>query len=62
MKLSCEVEVDGGVDEETAPLAAEAGADVFVTGSSIFGNKAGVAAAMGTLRTNIAHHQGVMHT
>src|ERR1700719_2702929 len=37
MKLSCEVEVDGGVDEETAPLAAEAGADVFVAGSSIFG-------------------------
>jgi ribulose-phosphate 3-epimerase len=62
MKLSCEVEVDGGVDEETAPLAAEAGADVFVAGSSIFGNKGGVAAAMGRLRTNIAHPQGVMRT
>jgi ribulose-phosphate 3-epimerase len=62
MKLSCEVEVDGGVDEETAPLAAEAGADVFVAGSSIFGNKAGVAAAMGRLRTNIAHSLGVMRT
>ena len=62
MKLSCEVEVDGGVDEETAPLAAEAGADVFVAGSSIFGNKAGVAAAIGRLRTNIAHHQGVTRT
>ena len=47
MKLSCEVEVDGGVDEETAPLAAEAGADVFVAGSSVFGNKAGVAAGHG---------------
>ena len=62
MKLSCEVEVDGGVDEETAPLAAEAGADVFVAGSSIFGNKAGVAAAMDRLRSNIAHRQGVMRT
>jgi ribulose-phosphate 3-epimerase len=60
MKLSCEVEVDGGVDEETAPLAAEAGADVFVAGSSVFGNKAGVTAAMGRLRTNIVHRQGVM--
>ncbi|MGA9640206.1 MAG: ribulose-phosphate 3-epimerase [Terriglobales bacterium] len=59
MKLSCEVEVDGGVDEETAPLAAEAGADVLVAGSSIFGNEAGVAAAMDRLR-NIAHRQGVM--
>src|SRR5216684_8964058 len=37
MKLSCEVEVDGGVDEETAPLAAAEGADVLVAGSSIFG-------------------------
>jgi len=60
MKLSCEVEVDGGVDEETAPLAAEAGADVFVAGSSVFGNKAGVTAAMDRLRSNIAHRQGVM--
>lgn len=58
----CEVEVDGGVDEETAPLAAEAGADVFVAGSSIFGNKAGVAAAMARLRTNIAHRHGVLRT
>ena len=62
MRLSCEVEVDGGVDEETAPLAAAAGADVLVAGSSIFGNQAGVAAAMGRLRTNIAHHQGVTRT
>src|ERR1700730_3176873 len=26
----CEVEVDGGIDQETAPLATTAGADVFV--------------------------------
>ncbi len=62
MKLSCEVEVDGGVDEETAPLAAEAGADVFVAGSSVFGNKAGVAEAMGRLRTNVVRRQGVLRT
>jgi len=47
MKLSCEVEVDGGIDEQTGTTAAEAGADVFIAGSSIFGNKAGVASAMG---------------
>ena len=29
-RLKCELEVDGGVDEETAALAAAAGADVFV--------------------------------
>ncbi|HTR24153.1 MAG TPA: ribulose-phosphate 3-epimerase [Terriglobales bacterium] len=62
MKLNCEVEVDGGVDEETAPLAAEAGADVFVAGSSIFGHKAGVAAAMGRLKTNIVQRQSAMRT
>jgi ribulose-phosphate 3-epimerase len=60
MKLNCEVEVDGGVDEQTGPLAAEAGADVFVAGSSIFGNKAGVASAMGQLFAGIAHHPGVL--
>jgi ribulose-phosphate 3-epimerase len=53
--LHCEVEVDGGVDEETAPLAAAAGADVFVAGSSIFADSAGVAVAMSRLRTSIAH-------
>jgi ribulose-phosphate 3-epimerase len=62
MKLSREIEVDGGVDEETAPLAAEAGADVFVAGSSVFGNKAGVSVAMDRLRTNIVHRQSVMCT
>jgi ribulose-phosphate 3-epimerase len=50
----CEVEVDGGVDEATAPLAAAAGADVFVAGSSIFGDSAGVDVAMNRLRTTIA--------
>jgi len=60
MKLSCEVEVDGGVDEETAPLAAAAGADVLVAGSSIFGDGAGVASAMSRLRINVAHRQGIL--
>jgi len=52
-KLSCEVEVDGGVDESTAPLAFAVGADVFVAGSSIFGDGAGVATAMGRLRASV---------
>ena len=52
---SCEVEVDGGVDETTAPLAAAAGADVFVAGSSIFGETAGVAASMNRLRIAIVN-------
>ena len=50
----CELEVDGGVDQETAPLAYAAGADVFVAGSSIFGEIAGVTASMNRLRTTLA--------
>ncbi len=34
---ACELEVDGGVDENTAPLCAEAGANVMVAGSAVFG-------------------------
>jgi ribulose-phosphate 3-epimerase len=60
MRLSCEVEVDGGVDAETAPLAAAAGANVFVAGSSIFGHKEGVTTAMDSLRANIVGRQGVV--
>lgn len=33
------IEVDGGVNRETAPLLAEAGADVLVAGSFVFGAK-----------------------
>jgi ribulose-phosphate 3-epimerase len=31
------IEVDGGIDESTAPLVAEAGARLFVAGSAVFG-------------------------
>ncbi len=38
------VEVDGGLDEQTAPRCAEAGAQVFVAGSAVFGSDDPVAA------------------
>ena len=44
----CELEVDGGVDAATAPLCVEAGADVLVAGSAVFG-AADPAAAVGAL-------------
>jgi ribulose-phosphate 3-epimerase len=37
--LSLDIEVDGGIDVQTAPRAAEAGANVFVAGSAIFGHE-----------------------
>ncbi|MBY9082277.1 ribulose-phosphate 3-epimerase [Paenibacillus sp. HN-1] len=33
------IEVDGGIAESTAPLVAEAGADVLVAGNAVFGRK-----------------------
>jgi ribulose-phosphate 3-epimerase len=49
----CELEVDGGIDEATAPLAVDAGANVLVSGSAIFGAKTGICAAMDRLRNAI---------
>ncbi len=37
--LALDIEVDGGIDAATAPLAASAGANVFVAGSAIFGHE-----------------------
>jgi ribulose-phosphate 3-epimerase len=36
--LAVDIEVDGGIDVDTAPRAARAGANVFVAGSAIFGH------------------------
>jgi ribulose-phosphate 3-epimerase len=36
--LAVDIEVDGGIDTETAPIAAKAGANVFVAGSAVFGH------------------------
>jgi ribulose-phosphate 3-epimerase len=55
----CEVEVDGAVDEETAPLGRSSGSKCFVAGSSIFGDKAGVTTAMddfGQVKLGIEQH------
>lgn len=48
--LSCLVEVDGGVDAVTGPACVEAGADVLVAGSAVFG-AADPAAAVAGLKT-----------
>ena len=45
--LSCLVEVDGGVDAVTGPVCVEAGADVLVAGSAVFGAADPAAAVAG---------------
>lgn len=48
----CDVEVDGGIDADTAVLVVAAGANVLVAGTAIFGESAGVAASMERLRAS----------
>ena len=36
---ACELEVDGGVSPKTAPLVVEAGANVLVAGSAVYGKE-----------------------
>ena len=48
----CDLEVDGGITPETAPLALEAGANVLVAGSAVFG-KPDRKAAVAALRVEI---------
>ena len=46
-KLPIEIEIDGGIDFETAKLAIDAGVDILVSGTTLFNNKE-------NLRDNIA--------
>ena len=46
---ACELEVDGGVAPKTAPLVVEAGANVLVAGSAVYG-KEDIPAAIAALR------------
>src|SRR5499425_1243913 len=49
-KPGCDLEVDGGIDPETAPLTVHSGANVLVAGSAIFSVREGIAEAMKQLR------------
>jgi len=53
IKPDCELEVDGGIDEATAPMAVAAGANVLVAGTSVFGAAKDVATAMESLRVAV---------
>ena len=54
IKPACDLEVDGGIDAETAPLVVEAGANVLVAGSAIFSAKENIAAAMQRIRSAVS--------
>jgi len=54
IKSDCDLEVDGGIDETTAPMAVAAGANVLVAGTSVFGADKNVRAAMESLRDAVS--------
>jgi ribulose-phosphate 3-epimerase len=51
--LGAELEVDGGINAETAPRVVAAGASVLVVGEAIFGAREGVAEAMRRIRESL---------
>jgi len=53
IKRGHDLEVDGGIDAETAPAAAAAGANVLVAGTAVFDEREGVTAAMNRLQAGV---------
>ena len=48
-----EIEVDGGINAETAPSVVRAGADILVAGSAVFNNQESVEEAIKRLRNSL---------
>jgi len=51
--LAAELEVDGGINAEIAPIVAKAGAQVLVAGAAVFNKKESVSQALGRIRENL---------
>ncbi len=51
--LPCDIEVDGGIHEATAPLVVQAGANLLVAGSAVYNEHESVAEAIARLRNAI---------
>lgn len=52
--LQCLIEIDGGIDENNIGLADEAGVNVFVAGTAVYGHPEGATAAISKLRKKIS--------
>jgi len=48
--LDVDIEVDGGVDDRTAPQCIQAGANVLIAGTTIFGGSRAIRANIEALR------------
>lgn len=49
----CDIEVDGGIHEATVASAVDAGANLLVAGSAVYGTEPGVAASIAALKAAI---------
>jgi ribulose-phosphate 3-epimerase len=52
--LRCDIEVDGGIHEATAPLVVKAGANLLVAGSAVYNSHESVAQAIARLKNALA--------
>ncbi len=52
--LNCDIEVDGGIHEATAPLVVKAGANLLVAGSAVYNQQESVAQAIARLKNAVA--------
>jgi ribulose-phosphate 3-epimerase len=53
LRLSAELEVDGGINAEIAPRVVKAGAQVLVAGAAVFNKKESVAQSIGRIRESL---------
>ena len=51
--LNCDIEVDGGIHEATAPLVVKAGANLLVAGSAVYNQRESVAQAIARLKNAV---------
>ncbi|MGH2495172.1 MAG: ribulose-phosphate 3-epimerase [Ktedonobacteraceae bacterium] len=51
--LNCDIEVDGGIHEATAPLVVKAGANLLVAGSAVYNQRESVAQAIARLKSAV---------
>jgi ribulose-phosphate 3-epimerase len=51
--LHCDIEVDGGIHEATAPLVVKAGANLLVAGSAVYNRQESVAQAIARLKNSV---------
>jgi ribulose-phosphate 3-epimerase len=52
-RLTAELEVDGGINAESAPAVVQAGARVLVAGAAVFSNKESIAQAIERIRKSL---------